>query len=580
MEEIVGDFEGTLFVISGATAILLLIACLNVANLLLTRGMVRTGEIALREALGARRGRVFRLLMTEGLVLCALGGALGLGLAMIAIRVLQVIGPGDLPRLETVAIDQSMFLFASGCVLITALLTGFAPAVRLSWSDLSGLINAGVRAGSSGRGRNRIFGALVVVETSLAVMLVISAGLLVRSYTALVSTDPGFDPDRMLTLLLNVPGRVDIQDVTVDAQGRPTGYVGTGYLPVARFYEELMERIATLPGVESVGGTQFAPLNTGRFPNAPVPYRRVGDGVRDQNESPLLAYNNQVTPGFFTTLRIQPVAGRALEATDSRNAPGVVVVNEAFVRAYFDGVNPVGGRIGLPNPGATRIGGIAFALSERMNDEAEIVGVIPDVKQAKLSDPVLPAVYIPHAQWTTRRLAVLVRSSTDDPASLISSIRRELAAMDSTIPPVFSINSDVISSSLARQKLGALLLAVFGGVSLTLVAVGIYGLVSYAVSRRGNEIAVRSALGADRDRLVKMFVGNGLRLAVVGIVLGLVGAVALRRLVASQLYGVSALDPQVLAIGPAAILLVALVASYLPARRASRVNPSTALREN
>jgi predicted permease len=335
-----------------------------------------------------------------------------------------------------------------------------------------------------------------------------------------------------------------------------------------------------LPGVASVGGTQFAPLNVGRFPTTPVPYRRVGDDGRDQNAAPLLAYNNQVMPGFFTTLEIRPVAGRVLEPTDSRNAAGVVVVNEAFVRAYFDGANPVGRRIGLPNPGATRIGGVGFNLSERMNDEAEIVGVIPDVKQGKLSDPVAPAVYIPHEQWTTRRLALLIRASIDDPASLIPQIRREVAAMDSTIPPVFSVNSDVISSSLARHKLGAILLVVFGVVSLTLAAVGLYGLVSYSVSQRGNEIAVRSALGADRGRVVKLFLGNGLRLAVIGIVLGLGGAVVLRQLVASQLYGVSALDPQVLAIVPIAMLCVALLASYLPARRASRVNPSTALREN
>ncbi|HET7607889.1 MAG TPA: ABC transporter permease [Gammaproteobacteria bacterium] len=579
IEEIVGDFKGTLFMISGATAILLLIACLNVANLLLTRGMVRMGEIGLREALGARRVRIFRLLMTESVVLCALGGALGLALAMGAVRVLQAIGPGDLPRFDTVTIDRNTFLFATGCAVLTALLAGVAPAIRLSWRDLSGSINAGVRAGSSGPGRNRIFGALVVVETSLAVMLVIGAGLLVRSYTALSSTDPGFDPDRLLTLMLNVPGRVDIQDVRFDGQGRPTGYVGTGYLPVARFYQELAQRIAALPGVESVGGTQFVPLNTGRFPSTPAPYRRVDSG-RDPNEAPLLAYNNQVMPSFFATLGIRPVAGRVLEPTDSRDAAGVVVVNEAFVRAYFDGADAVGRRIGLPNPGATRIGGVAFQLMERMNDEAEIVGVIPDVKQAKLSDPVAPAVYIPHEQWTTRRLALLVRASIDDPASLIPQIRSELAAMDSTIPPVFSVNSDVISSSLARHKLGAILLVVFGVVSLTLAAVGLYGLVSYSVRQRGNEIAVRSALGADRDRVVKMFLGNGLLLALIGIVLGLAGAVALRQLVSSQLYGVSPLDPQVLAIVPIAMLCVALLASYVPARRASRVNPSTALREN
>jgi putative ABC transport system permease protein len=581
IEEVVGDLKGTLLVVSGATAILLLIACLNVANLLITRGMVRMGEIALREALGARRGRIFRLLMTESLVLCALGGALGLVLAMGAIRVLHAIGPNDLPRFDTLAIDRGTFLFAIGCVLVTALVAGLAPAVRLSWSDLSGLINAGARAGSSGPARNRIFGALVVVETALAVMLVIGAALLVRSYAALVSTDPGFDPKRLVTVLLNVStDKIDIQDVKVDANGRATGYVGTGYLPVARFYEDLAQRLAALPGVASVGGTTFPPLNLGRFPSTPAPYRRIGADAREQGESPLLAYNNQVMPAFFTTLGVRPLAGRLLEDTDSRNAAGVVVVNEAFVRAYFDGADAVGRRIGLPNPGATRFGGVAFNLMERMNDEAEIVGVIPNLKQAKLWDPVLPAVYNAHEQWTTRRLALLVRSATDDPAGLIPAIRRELAAMDPTIPPVFSVYSDVISSSLARQKLGALLLVVFGFVSLTLAAVGLYGLVAYSVSQRGNEIAVRTALGADRGRVLTKCVAQGLELAAIGIAFGLAGAVALRRVVASELYQVSALDPQVLAIVPLTMLGVALLASYLPARRAARVNPSTALREN
>jgi putative ABC transport system permease protein len=577
LEDIVGDLKSTLFIVSGATAVLLLIACINVANLLLARGVVRASEFALREATGARRWRMFRQLMTESVVLCTVGGALGLGLALGAIKILQAIGPADLPRFGTLSIDTNVFLFAAACVLLVAFGVGFAPALRVSRGDLSALINSGGRSAAMARGRNRLFGALVVAEIALAVVLVIGAGLLVRSYSQLSSADPGFDPRRMITLVLNVTGRTEVRNMRFDQQQQTVVYDGTGMLGVAQFYQELIRRIDALPGVVSAGAVFAAPLNHGLFPIVLWPYPVVGSGADPANQ---LAYVFPVSPEFFTTLGIRPRSGRLLEPTDGRGSAGVTVVNETYARTYLDGQNPVGRRIQLLG-GNWRPGQSAFGqIGEQTVAEAEIVGVIPDIKQGSVQDRVQPAVYLPHEQLTMRKMAIVVRSETDDPAALIPAIRRELEAMDSTIPSTFAVYSDVVAASLARDKLGAVVLVVFGLVSLTLAAVGTYGLMSFSVNQRFNEIAVRSAFGAERGKLLTMFVTRALQLAAIGVVLGVAGAVGMRRIVASQLYETSALDPWVLALVPLTMLAVTMLASYVPARRASRIDVTAALREN
>jgi putative ABC transport system permease protein len=579
LHDVVGDFRPTLFVVSGATAILLLIACLNVANLLFSRGIVRTSEIAVREALGAGRWRVFRQLMTESLVLCALGGILGSILAIVAVRILQAIGPEDLPRFDAVALSGDVFAFAAACVLLTVVIVGAAPALRSSRGDLSSLMNEGGRSAAGGRGRNRLFGTLVAAEIALAVVLVIGAGLLVRSYSAALSADPGFDPSRTLTFVLNVPGRLDMRAPRVDANRQVIGYEGTGYLPVARFYQELTRRIDALPGVAAAGAVSAAPLQAGAFPLYPDSFGIVGDPDSAVAGGGRVGYASQVAPEFFDALEIRPLAGRLLTADDRRDGAGVVVVNEAFARAYL-GTNPIGRRITLPNPDVWRPLGLAFTLGERLVNEAEVVGVIPDIAQRSITSPVQPAVYVPHEQWTMRRMSVVVHADIDDPGNLIPAIRNEIAQMDPSIPAVFALYSDVMTASVARQKLGAVALVVFGLVSLTLAAVGVFGLVSYSASQRYNEIAVRSAMGADRGRVLNMFLGRALRLAGLGIAAGLVGAVALGQVIASQLYGVGALDPAVFLLVPLTMLAVTLLASYLPARRASRIDLSAALREN
>jgi putative ABC transport system permease protein len=577
LEEVVGDLRPTLLIVSGATAVLLLIACINVANLLLARGVVRQTEFALREALGARRWRVFRQLMTESFVLCSVGGVLGLAVAMGAIRLLRAANPANLPRLSSVSIDANVFLFAAACVLLVAFLVGFAPAVRVSRGDLTAMINTGGRSAALARGRNRVFGALVVAEIALAVVLVIGAGLLVRSYSQLQSADPGFDPRRMVTLVLNVPGRMDVQNMRPNADRTAAIYDGTGMLGVAQFYEELIRRIDALPGVASAGATFAAPLNHGLFPVVLWPYPVVGSSAAPTDQ---LAYVYPVSSEFFATFAIRPLAGRLLEPTDRRGAAGVTVVNEAYARAYLDGSNPVGRRIELRG-GNWRPGQAGWnQVGEQIVADAEIVGVIPNIKQANLQDDVQPAIYLPIEQLTMRKMAVVVRAENDDPATLIPAIRRELAAMDSTIPGTFAVYSDVVAASLARDRLGAVVLVVFGFVSLILAAVGTYGLMSFSVNQRFNEIAVRSAFGAERGTLLTMFVTRALQLAAIGVVLGVAGAVAMRQLVASQLYETSALDPWVLALVTLTMLAVTMLASYVPARRASRIDVTAALREN
>jgi putative ABC transport system permease protein len=577
LDEVVGDLRSTLLIVSGATAVLLLIACINVANLLLARGVVRASEFALREALGARRWRVFRQLMTESFVLCCLGGVLGLGLALGAIRLLQVIGPADLPRFGTLSINADVFLFAAACVLLVAFVVGFAPAIRVSRGDLRALINTSGRSAAVAPGRNRMFGTLVIAEIALAVVLVIGAGLLARSYAQLAAANPGFDPQRMLTLVLNVPDRLDIRNARMDPQRQVPTYDGTGMLPVARFYQELVSRIGALPGVASAAATSAAPLHQGLFPVTLGAFPVIGSSVPAGDQ---LAYVNQVGPEFFATLGIRPIGGRLLETTDRRDSAGVAVVNETYARTYLGGADPIGRRIALPGGGSWRLGGIAFQLGERLIDEVEIVGVVPDIKQARLQDGVQPAVYIPHEQWILRKMAIVVRAAVDDPAALVPAIRRELAALDPSIPATFAIYSDVVAASLSRHRLGAVVLVVFGLVSLTLAAVGTYGLVSFSVNQRFNEIAVRSALGAQRENLRKMFVTRALRLAGIGVAIGVVGAIAMRQVVASQLYDTSTFDPWVLLLVPPTMLAVALLASYVPARKASQIDVWGALREN
>ena len=565
LEDVVGNFSSTVLILFGAVAILLLIACLNVAILFLTRGAARARELALRGALGASRWRVTRQLLTETCMVAVLGGTLGLGIAAGAVRLFGLIGLAGLPRLQTLSVDRYVLLFAAACVAITTLAVGLAPALRQARGNLTSLINEGGRAGSGGPNRNRLFGTFVVTEVALAVVLVIGAALLVRSYDNLVSRDPGFNPDRLLTVEINVPGRVE--------RGS-----STGYLPVARFYEDLLGRIRSLPGVESVGATSHVPLIP---PLDGAPFLQQGEPFdpRDPAARPIRgAQVTRVSPEYFEAIGTRPVAGRLFERSDGRDARGAVVVNEAFARFVYPDGNAVGQRLVLPGLSFWRPGGLAYAIGEMATGEFDIVGVVPDVPQSTLWETPEPALYFPLEQWTVRRMTLVIRTQREDPRTLIPAVRSALGELDATIPPEFTAYSDVLSAAVARERLGAALLGAFGLASLLLAAVGIYGLMSYSVAQRSTEIAVRSALGARSNEMARMIVAWALRLALAGTALGLGGAWAMGRLVTSQLYEISAFDPLVFVSVPLTILVVATVSSYLPARRAARIDPALTLR--
>ena len=586
LDDVVRDLRPTVLILSGSMSILLLIACLNVANLLFARGASRLREIAMRRALGASRRRVIGQLMTESLVLCFLGGCLGLGIAYAVIRALPSVARADLPRLDTVSVDQTVFLFAAGCVLFTTLLVGLAPALRIARGDLTALIQEGGRSSSAGRGQNRMFGSLVIAEIGLAIVLVIGAGLLVRSYTRLISIDPGFKSDRMLTLTMTPQGRIDLRPV-FGKDGKPIrdGHgnfqlVGTGYLPMARFYQQLIHRIEALPGVEAVTATSSAPLVPEQLSWDGSAFGIVGEPSTDANTGGHRSAGHRVTPEFFKTLGTHLVAGRFLEPTDTRYTRGVAVINQAFAQAYFPGQNPLGHSLILPDVAVWKPTGPAYILGDLSMDQAEIVGVVSNIKDAALTEPAGPAIYFPHEQWTVRRMVVIIRTNIDKPANLIPAIRSELAAMDPSIPPKFDIYSEVIAGTLSRQRLTTILLATFGLLALILAAVGIYGVMSYSVAQRSAEIAVRAAMGASPRELLAMIMRRALELAGAGIVLGVLGAMALRQAIASQLYEVSSLDLRVFLLVPVVLLVVALLASGLPARRASRIDPAVMLRTN
>jgi putative ABC transport system permease protein len=565
LDDVVGDFSFTVLILFGAVAILLLIACLNVAILLFTRGAGRARELALRSALGAGRWRVVRQLLTETSTLAVLGGTLGLGLAAAAVQLFGSIAPEGLPRLQTLAVDRNVLWFAAACVAITTFAVGLAPALRQARGNLTGLINDGGRFASSGPHRNRLFGTLVVAEVALAVVLVIGGGLLVRSYFNLVSRDPGFDPAHLLAVELDVPGRVDAG-------------AGTGYLPVARFYEDLIERIRALPGVEAVGATSHVPLIP---PADRAPFLEQGEpfNPNDPSARPIRqAQVTRVSPQYFEAIGTNPVAGRLFEVSDGRAARGVAVVNEAFVRSVYPSGDAIGKRLILPGIAFWRPGGLAYALGELATSEFDVVGVVPDIPQSTLWETPEPAVYFPLEQWTMRRMTLVVRTQVPDASSLVPAIRAALGELDSTIPPAFTVYADVLSAAVARERLGAALLGAFGLASLLLAAVGIYGLMSYSVAQRSAEIAVRTALGARSNEMSRMIVAWALRLALAGTALGLGGAWAMGRIVTSQLYGISAFDPIVFVSVPLTILVVAIVSSYLPARRAARIDPAHTLR--
>ena len=548
-EAVVGDTRTPLFILLGATGLLLLIACVNVTNLMLARMADRGREIAVRSAMGAGRVRLSRQMLTESLVLAGVGAAVGLLLAAVGIDVLISLGPEDLPRLDEVRFDRTVFLFTLGSTLITGMLFGLAPVLRLAGTDIQKALQEGSKSATSGWGRERLRGLLVVTEIALAVMLVVGAGLLARSFSRLLTADPGFDASGILTL------QVDL----------PTGSYRE-FPKVADYYATLTQRIGDIGGVETVAATAALPFAR------EIPFLgnfAVQDRVAPEEGEEPTAHYRQVTPGYFEAMGIEITAGREFHLQDDRESRGVAVVSETLARQYFPDEDPIGKTLeGLPPH---------LALGGFLVGTFEIVGIAEDVKYFSLAEDAQPSLYFPVAQAPFRRMSFTIRTA-GDPLALVASIRREIVSLDPTVP-VSRIETmeSLLSASVARERFSMLLLTLFAGVALVLATVGIYGVTSYSISQRTAEMGIRMAVGANPDDVLRLVMAHGAKLALGGVVMGLVGAAALSRIMASQLYGVGAIDPSTFAVVAGLLGLVAMVATYIPALRAARIDPVLAL---
>jgi putative ABC transport system permease protein len=551
--ELVGTLRPVLFTLMAAVGFVLLIACANVANLLLARSEARRPEIAGRSALGAGQGRLLRQLITEGCVLTLAGAAVGLVLARIAVPALIAQSPVAFPSFITPTLDLRVAAFTIAVSVVCGILVGLAPALQARGVDLSASLKDTAR-GSEGRRAQRVRGALVVAELSLAVVLLVGAGLMIRSVRNLAALDPGFDPASMLTLHVSIP-RTAAPAAPAFGNAAPVPPA-----PPVVYGSALLERLRAVPGVTAAALGNDVPLDGNASASF---YSAEGQAPTDAQNAPR-AYVHRVSPDFFTTLRIPMIAGRTFTDAETSSNATTVLVSERLVKRFWPGQDPVGKRI-------------KFGSLTSNNPWLTIVGVVGEVKYRGLPEnPTAdPDVYLPFAD-RNQQLALAVRGSIP-PASLVAPIRAAIRGADPSIP-VYSIApmDELIAGQTSASRFTMWLMGVFATVALSLAAVGIYGVMSYLVTQRTREIGIRLALGAEGRDILRLVVGNGARLIATGVVLGVAASFALQRLVTSLLFGVSAAD-SASGIAVAVLAAVALVACYLPALRATRVSPLNAL---
>ena len=544
-EQAVGEVRLALGVFAAVVAFVLLIACANVASLLLVRNSARQKELAIRRAMGAANGRLLRQLLTESVLLALLGGLAGLLLAYGAVHALVAIGPEGLPRLEEIRLDGRALAFTLALSLSTGLLCGLIPAVQPRGAAPYEVLKTEGRGAAGNRGRVRAQQILVAAEIALSMLLLAGAGLLMRSYLRLQSVDPGFRPERVLTLQITAP------------QGKYPQPI-----QIADFFRGITDRIAALPGVKAVGGISAPPLTAQTSAFTLVIEDRPDTLVKPQTVVGLYG----VTPGYFAAMGIPLERGRYISDSDKRGGPLVAVIGRSIADRFWPGQDPIGKRLkveaGADNPWMT------------------VVGVVGNVRFKSLDSAPTLAVYHPHAQMTWRPMAFAVRTE-GPPTSLISAIRRAVAAIDRE-QPVYNMTplQTMLEGSIATPRFHALLIACFAGLALALAVIGAYGVMSYSVGQRTQEIGIRMALGAGRGDVLRMILGQGLQIVLVGCAAGLVGALVCGRVIAGFLFQTAPTDPVTL-VGISLILAAStLFACYLPARRATRIDPMAALREN
>ncbi|HSF24517.1 MAG TPA: ABC transporter permease, partial [Blastocatellia bacterium] len=540
---LVGDYKQALMILLGVVGFVLLIACVNVANLLLARATARQKEIAIRAALGANRRRIFRQLLTESLLLGLISGVIGLVLAWWGMDLLLAAIPIDIPFWMKFDLDGRVLGFTSACSLLTGFVFGTAPALEASNPDLNETLKEGGR-GSAGGGRHRLRSLLVVSEIALSLVLLVGAGLMMRSFISLQSVDAGIKPEGVLTM--NVALR------------------GANYRePEKRiaFFSQLIERVKAIPGVQSAGTISGLPLggsNWGRSLTV------EGRPVLSVGEAPSINHC-VISPDYFSAMGIAILKGRVFDDRDSREAPKVTIIDERLAREYWPNEDPIGKRI-------------RFGPPEDNEPWHTIVGVVGDVRHERLDAQTRKSVYLPYVQVPIGGSSIAVRTE-GRPENLIAAVRAQVRELDPDLPVTRIMPmTEVVARSVWQPRLYTVLFGVFAAVALILATVGIYGVMSYAVTQRTREIGLRMALGAQRTDVLKLVVGQGILLAAVGVGVGLVAAIALTRLMSTLLFGVTATDPITFAAVSMLLSGVALGACFIPARRAAKVDPMIALR--
>ena len=548
-EQLAGDLRAPLLVLLGAVALVLLIACANVANLLLMRSSARQREIALRVSLGATRGRIIQQMLVESTLLGLVGGILGLMVAVWVKDILLSMLPESMSvtNVNNVAIDGDVLAFCLGLSLLTGVLFGLVPALRASRPNMGETLKEGGRGSSGSLSRNRLRAALVAGEMALALMLLVSAGLLIKSLLRLQSLSPGFQPEHILTMSVNLTSKRGI----AARSARPEEQVAA--------WEEVLRRGSQVPGVNSVGSIAFPPLG----PVLPATGFWVAGRPEPKPGEQSVTGVSVVTPGYFSTMSIPVIKGRGLSDHDRSNTPLVTVISQALAKQFFPGVDPIGQHV--------------FVQWGRKTPY-EIVGVAGDVRHTGLDKDPMPTLYFADAQEPSGGGTIVVRTA-GEPMRLAHAIEEQIHSLDKDQPIANVVPIDeFLSKAVARPRFQSVLLAVFAGLALTLAGIGIFGVMSYSVAQRTSEIGIRVALGAQRGQILKLVVGQGAVLMLIGTVAGLAGAFALTRVLRSLLFEVSTTDPVVFATVPLLLCAVAMLACYLPARRAAKMDPLIALR--
>ncbi|PYT30577.1 MAG: ABC transporter permease [Acidobacteria bacterium] len=542
LEEMVGDIKTALWILMGAVGLVLLIACANVANLLLARASAREREIAIRTAIGAGRLRLVRQLLTESVILGIAGGTAGLLLAQWGLRVLTNISAASFPRLADAHMDGWVLAFTMAISIGTGMLFGLAPAFQISGVTHESLKEGG-RGSSAGRASQGLRRALVVAEIALSLVLLTGSGLLLKSFVRLMEVDPGFRPDGVLTMRMSL----------LDARYRQAAQIRA-------FYREVVERVSKLPGVQAVGLVSALPLSgSGSSGTTTVDSRAVS-----ANEASFEADYRPVSPNYLKAMGISLINGRYFDERDTDTSAPVAIVDESMARTYWPYEDAVGKRLKRGGP---------------QSPWMTIVGVVRHVRYRTLEASSRVTFYWPHAQNPWSSMSLVIRITSSDPSTLAAAVEREVRAVDPD-QPVYHVRTmpELMADSVARRRLAMLLLAIFAGAALVLAGVGIYGVMSYTVTRRAHEMGIRMALGASRANVLRLVLGQSLALTLAGIGLGLAGSLAMAGLISSLLFNVKSRDPLTLALVAVGLALVALLASYLPARRATRVDPVVSLR--